>query len=329
MKFYSESNTHVGYVRKANEDSYGNYLQPGKPEIWVVCDGMGGHVGGAIASKLAVDSIIHYWEKNEIISVETAMREAIEFANERILSQVTEQPDLQGMGTTLVMLAHFNDALKVAHVGDSRAYIFSNRQVNRLTKDHSYVQQLVDQGIIKDEDAEKHPQKNRILRALGISSSMEVEISDPIYPVKGEVFILCSDGLCGMINDTQMNHTCIQQGFNDLQLLNGSLISAALANGGLDNITVTTVSVVESDYEFSKFSNYNPAPDLSKTMIVGTNEVFHATQEIPETKENKESKWLKRMFILFAIIAAILLGLIGKVIYDEWQEKSGNEFRGR
>lgn len=313
MKFLKESSTHVGNVRKRNEDFYGNLNEPGIPDLWVVCDGMGGHAGGDVASRLAVDAVLDYWRNNEIKDISIAMNGAVQSANIRLLEEVRDHPEYRGMGTTLVMMAFFENALWIGHVGDSRAYVFSNRHLYRLTKDHSYVQQLVDMQRISDDEAESHPEKNKILRAIGIHPEVQVEISNPIYATKDDLFILCSDGLNGMINDLEINGICLRTNKGDLEILNQRLISGALEKGGKDNITVTSVYVQESEHDQSHFVDYNPFQNFATTMIV-------ASENSPPLKpafwKQKEVKWI----VLFLLILSIILVLVGVL---KWKRDIG------
>ena len=173
--------TDVGLVRSANEDSIGYSHSDdnnGNGTIFVVCDGMGGHIGGTIASKTAVERIIEYFKKDYYDNPFVALNNAITFANEQIYLKTKTEPSLSGMGTTCTILLCRDDKFYIAHVGDSRGYIYESNKIYRLTKDHSYVQQLVDSGIdMTEEEMESHPRKNEILRALGISNTVNVEVS--------------------------------------------------------------------------------------------------------------------------------------------------------
>jgi serine/threonine protein phosphatase PrpC len=135
--------TDVGKVREANEDNLG-FAQTPNGDVFVVCDGMGGHVGGQVASTIAVESVIEYFSSEEKPNIFIAINEAIIYANRRIIEKWAEQPELKGMGTTLVLIVIQNGELYLGHVGDSRAYLFTDDKLHRITKDHSYVQGLVD-----------------------------------------------------------------------------------------------------------------------------------------------------------------------------------------
>ena len=255
MKYRNHSITNVGLVRSANEDNYGDTMTP-NGHLFVVCDGMGGHVGGAKASSIAVTSIVEYFMREQYGNLIQAIDRSLSFANEQIFANALSDPTLKGMGTTAVVLIISGDDCFIGHVGDSRIYLKSDNKLYRITKDHSFVQTLVDSGVISDDEAESHPNKNQILKALGTSSVVEGTISQKALKVKtGDVFLLCSDGLNGMVNDKGLE--MMLQGEN-LQLSGDNLIRAALDAGGTDNITATIVAIDESVYGNSTFVDYNP-----------------------------------------------------------------------
>ncbi len=255
MKYRNHSITNVGKVRSANEDNFGDALTP-NGHLFVVCDGMGGHVGGAKASSIAVASITEYFMREQYGNVIQAIDRALSFANEQIFANALSEPELKGMGTTAVVLIVSGNDCFIGHVGDSRIYLKSNNKLHRITKDHSFVQTLVDSGVISDDEAESHPNKNQILKALGTSSVVEGTISQmPIQVKTGDVFLLCSDGLNGMVNDKGIE--MMLQG-NNLQQAGDDLIRAALDAGGNDNVTATLVAIDESVYSKSIFVDFNP-----------------------------------------------------------------------
>lgn len=255
MKYRNHSITNVGKVRSANEDNFGDAITP-NGHLFVVCDGMGGHVGGAKASSIAVASITEYFMREQYGNVIQAIDRALSFANEQIFASALSEPELKGMGTTAVVLIVSGNDCFIGHVGDSRIYLKSNNKLHRITKDHSFVQTLVDSGVISDDEAESHPNKNQILKALGTSSVVEGTISQmPIQVKVGDVFLLCSDGLNGMVNDKGIE--MMLQG-NNLQQAGDDLIRAALDAGGNDNVTATIVAIDESVYSKSNFVDFNP-----------------------------------------------------------------------
>lgn len=251
-----------GNVRKQNEDSCGVFNVP-NGKLYIVCDGMGGHAGGATASKIGVDSIANYFQQAKYSDVKSALADALEYANQQIIEAANETPSLKGMGTTACVLLIQGNEAWIAHCGDSRIYLYCAEQkwLHRITKDHSYVQGLVDQGIITDAEAEHHPNKNRILKALGIKIGCKPTICDqPILPANGDTFLICSDGLSGMVDDEQLQYV-LQQ--NETILNKGQLmIQLALQAGGLDNITTQLIKVSESPHAHSVFVSQNPKERL-------------------------------------------------------------------
>ncbi|MDR1347185.1 MAG: protein phosphatase 2C domain-containing protein, partial [Prevotellaceae bacterium] len=190
-----------------------------------------------------------------------ALNEALQFANMQILGYAAEHPELKGMGTTACILLLQGNEAYIAHVGDSRIYLYlgKEKQLHRITKDHSFVQTLVDAGQISDEDAEHHPNKNRILRALGIKPELEPTFSEkPILPKNGDIFLICSDGLSGMIDDTAIEGVLSSN--TALRQKGEMLINLALENGGLDNITVELIQISDSTHKKTVFNHcdFNP-----------------------------------------------------------------------
>lgn len=233
--------TDVGRKRAANEDRMSNAItQNGL--VAIVCDGMGGHVGGATASRIAVESIIDHLNKVYYDDPRIAIGESIDVANKAILQGADEHPELAGMGSTCVMLLVRDGKVYIGHVGDSRIYLIRSKRIVQLTKDHSYVQILVDSGEITKEEAEKHPRKNEITNALGIPNMSPATVADDAFiPEAGDCFILCSDGLSGMVPDVEICKIVSKQTEMNAQERVNKLVSTANANGGVDNITVQLV----------------------------------------------------------------------------------------
>jgi serine/threonine protein phosphatase PrpC len=242
MQTTFESQSHVGKTRKANEDSYGDELTP-NGHIFVVCDGMGGHVGGAKASQLAVSSILEFFRNNKSDNLPALINDAINFANTQVHGHATEYPEFTGMGTTcVVMLITAENKVYYGHVGDSRIYQYTNGQLKKLTKDHSYVQFLVDTGEITEEEMETHPKKNQILKALGIDEEVKADVcQSPLIPEQDCLFLLCSDGLNGMVVDKDIKAHLDKFGTENLEETVAQLIENALENGGKDNVTATLI----------------------------------------------------------------------------------------
>lgn len=235
--------THVGNIRKNNEDYFGEKNLPGG-HVFVVCDGMGGHSGGEIASKKAVECILDYFTRSRGENAVQMIHEAIKFANSQVHGFATNYPEYTGMGTTCVVVYLTQDMkLYYGHVGDSRLYLQTGKELNVLTKDHSYVQFLVDTGEIEESQMETHPAKNQILRALGIDEVVKPEVCpEPLSPRAGDLFLLCSDGLNGMIGKDQIQSLLANKERKSLDGKAQTLIQAALDGGGKDNVTVGLIS---------------------------------------------------------------------------------------
>ncbi len=268
----------IGNVRKAQEDSHDIFLKTPNGDAFVVCDGMGGHVGGAVASSTAVRSIKEYLEKEKYPNPIQALDGALQFANQQILGYANEHPELKGMGTTACIVLFQGDEAWIAHVGDSRIYLYlgKEKQLHRITKDHSYVQTLVDSGEITDDQAEHHPNKNRILKALGVSLKLEPTFNygnKPILPKNDDVFLICSDGLSGMIPDKTIERVLSQKD-GTLEQKGDTLIALAMQGetvqpGGQDNCTLELIKVDNSPWKTSEFKSYNPVKSKGRVTLIG------------------------------------------------------------
>lgn len=232
--------TNTGRVRQVNEDSMVTFDSP-NGRVVAVCDGMGGQNAGDVASQIAVAVIQDILTNNTFNSPEEAITRSIVAANQAILHRAAQDPNLAGMGSTCVMLVIKDGKAYYGSVGDSRIYYVCNGMIRQITKDQSYVQTLVDAGEISQEDAEHHKDKNQITNALGIEGMTPPVICQmPIKPEPGSVFILCSDGLSGMVNNNGILNVVAN---TSMSLPERAEMLVRLANeaGGLDNITVQLV----------------------------------------------------------------------------------------
>lgn len=239
--------TDAGCVREANEDS-GRHVLPNDPEtqfkkgiLTIVADGMGGHASGEVASQMAVDLISELYYADKTHSATGALRIAIERASSRIYETSLTDQKMFGMGTTVIALVLLNDKAFSAHVGDSRLYRLRGQKMEMMTLDHSQVMEMVKYGIISMEEARNHDDKNVILRAVGTQPSVEVEVSETFEVEAGDQFLLCSDGLCDMIDDETIRRIWVSA--RDVHAAGEELIEQAKASGGHDNITVGIVRV--------------------------------------------------------------------------------------
>lgn len=305
----------VGRVRKAQEDSHDIALKTPNGDVFVVCDGMGGHVGGEKASSLAVENIINHLKDEKYDDPLAALDGALKRANDQILGFAQANPEYKGMGTTACVLLLQSDSAYVAHVGDSRIYLYlgEEKQLHRITKDHSYVQTLVDAEIITDEQAEHHPNKNRILKALGVTSNLQPSFGK-VVPKNGDIFLICSDGLSGMIPDRTIERVLGQN--NSLEERGESLINLAMEGetvhpGGQDNCTLELIKIDNSPWKTSKFTSYNPS---------------HKTKNILEVANNGS----KRKYITIGIIVLALLlmaAFLWKPIYKVYVNYRVNHYK--
>ena len=228
--------TDKGLIRENNEDAF--YVDV-KKGIFIVADGMGGHNAGEVASQMAVDEIKKYLNSQEINNLSQILKQAIIKANEAIYEKAEKDPNLEGMGTTVVVaiINNKNKNLHIAHVGDSRAYILTKKGLKQITDDHSLVNEWVKEGKITLEEARFHPMRNVITRALGVKKEVEVEINT--IPYQGESILLCTDGLTDMLEDKEIEE--IIKNNPDPKEACKALIEEANKKGGKDNITVILI----------------------------------------------------------------------------------------
>ncbi len=246
-------------ARTKNEDSFGHF-EGEFGELFLVCDGMGGHEGGEVASRLAIESIRQYFETNYLPGEEQAViAQSIEFAQQKITERVELEPELTGMGTTLVLLLINGVSYYIAHSGDSRIYLSRGGALIQLTKDHSEVQMMVESGIITQEQASTHPRRNFITKAVG-HTSYAPDISGPHILKQDDVFLLCSDGLTEHVKDDELH----QQMEEEPQIACQNLVEMANDRGGTDNITIQIVQVQQCS-PFT-LSEELPAPPKKKML---------------------------------------------------------------
>ncbi len=237
MPLQAAACTHVGMRREENQDQHAIVSELG---LFLVADGMGGHRAGRLASQLACEGAIRAVETLQGATVPLAerLRHAMTSANREIWNAAQKDSDLSGMGTTLVALLFDDKRLALAHVGDSRAYLFRHGRLRALTDDHSIVGELLRRHEITEIDARGHPHRHVLTRALGVRSKTEPDLAE-MTPEPGDVFVLCSDGLTGHVSDTEIaEHLMLEA---DPESTVQGLVDAAHQAGGLDNITVVLV----------------------------------------------------------------------------------------
>jgi protein phosphatase len=237
--------TDVGCARTENQDYYG-YAEPESDEefrrkgrLAVVADGMGGHQGGQVASAIAVEAIRDIYLQDEAEDPEAALIAAFSGAQAAILQFAAEHPELTGMGTTCIAVAIRDGRLHYGHVGDSRLYLFRNSTITRLTRDHTYVNRLVDEGTITPEQAETHPDRNILTAALGMKRAVPAEFGESTLEPR-DVLLICTDGLHGLVSDEEMLGTVTRLSPREACR---ELVELAKAKGGFDNITLQIIRV--------------------------------------------------------------------------------------
>ena len=222
--------TDIGKLRKQNEDAA--WFDESRA-VFAVADGMGGHLAGEVASRMAIEAVQRMARENERPGI-AALREAVACAHETILAHAQDHIECAGMGTTLSVLWLGENYAYIAHVGDSRIYRLREGSLTQITQDHSLVEELVRAGLITREQARTHPRRNIITRALGTHGENEPDLL--VTDVQdGDVFLLCTDGLTGMVTDAQIERMLLE---NDMEAAADALLAAALDAGGRDNVTL-------------------------------------------------------------------------------------------
>jgi PPM family protein phosphatase len=230
--------------KQINEDACGHH-ETRAGHLCVVCDGMGGHASGREAAQLALATIFECVEQAaEGTPPPQVLRSAIEEASRRVFGMITSEVALGRPGSTVVAVLVHKGGTEIAHVGDSRAYLVRDGTIERVTRDHSLVQQLVDHGLITSDQASRHPDANRITRALGMAPEVEVELkAEPIHQRAGDCFVLCSDGLSDLVQDTDILAIVQRESPEGAA---EKLVDLANARGGHDNVTVFVVRACEN-----------------------------------------------------------------------------------
>jgi serine/threonine protein phosphatase PrpC len=245
-----------GHVRPANEDSF--LLRPG---LYAVCDGMGGARAGEVASQMACAGM---FALDPTSAGQKDLRRAIVGANKAIIARSAAEDHLLGMGTTITVALIKGDVFTVAHVGDSRAYLLHAGSLRQMTDDHSWVGEMVRRGELTPAQAAIHPHRSVITKALGTDGDVDPDISETVV-AEGDRVLLCSDGLTGMVSDDVIAEL-LQQG-TDPQGTAESLVKAALAGGGEDNVTVVVV-FVEAEPDAAT-TNGEAGPSIDKMILIG------------------------------------------------------------
>jgi PPM family protein phosphatase len=263
--------TDVGLVRSENQD-FGIYTTPEEEKeshpggrLLIVADGMGGHRGGATASRLAAETVKAQYLGSETRDIATALRQSLARANSRIYSEAQSNPELRGMGTTTSALVVRNGKGWLAHVGDSRIYRVRGGAIEQLTEDHSLVASMVREGLLTPAEAETHPRRNVLQRSMGVAEDVDIDVRGPIELLEGDTFILCSDGLHGLVKAPELREIATLP----IESAAEEFLKRALQRGAPDNVTVIVARVEVSE-------------DIGdETLVDGVDDPIDETQKLP------------------------------------------------
>jgi protein phosphatase len=295
----SSAHTDTGRRRRRNEDAF-----VCEPPLFAVADGMGGAQAGEVASRLAAESLREQ-ELGGLSSPEQTV-ELIREANRRVYAYSSENASARGMGTTMTVALVEGNVVTIGHVGDSRAYLLRDDQLTQLTQDHSLVAELVRSGRLSAKEAESHPRRSVITRALGTDSEVEVDVLS-LRAQDRDVFLLCSDGLTSMVSDEEIARLLLSAR-DDLDDAGKKLIAAANQSGGEDNITVVLFEPEVGEPEPE--SSIAQEPDSAKTL----SEVDAVPVLKLEPKQSLRSQRSRRITLL-ALAFAFLLTLVGLGVF--------------
>jgi PPM family protein phosphatase len=242
--------TDVGLVRTENQD-FAACTTPQEEQarhdngrLLIVADGMGGHRGGATASRVAAETVKARYLENSSADLPTVLRESLLAANTRIFEEAQGNPELRGMGTTTTALAVSGGQGWIAHVGDSRVYRIRDGGIEQLTADHSLVATMMREGLLTPEEAETHPRRNVLQRSMGVALDVDVDIEGPIELRPGDMFVLCSDGLHGVVKEDEISRIATGR---EIENAADELLKRALERGAPDNVTLIVARVEVGD----------------------------------------------------------------------------------
>jgi serine/threonine protein phosphatase PrpC len=304
----SASLTDTGRRRRHNEDAY-----VCEPPLFAVADGMGGAQAGELASSLAAEALRD--DTSERAGGEQRVDELIQAANRRVYERQSEDAAASGMGTTMTVALVEDGRVAIGHVGDSRAYLIRDRQLEQLTEDHSLVAELVRSGKLSPEEAEGHPQRSVITRALGTDPDVDVDTFS-VETKPGDLFLLCSDGLTAMVDDETILDE-VGRHRDDLRAAAKALVRAANKSGGDDNITVVFFEIV-GDEEAEKTVTLPPVEDDEQATL---DELDRVPVIAPEDGRRPAAppRRRRRGRVLAAIVFLLVIGAAGVVLWGLWR----------
>jgi len=313
--------TDTGLVRSENQD-FGTYTTPdeesGHPggRLMIVADGMGGHRGGATASRLAAETVKAQYLGSDTADVPTALRDSLSRANARIYSEAQSTPELRGMGTTTSVLAIRDGQGWLGHVGDSRIYRVRGDQIEQLTDDHSLVATMVREGLLTAQEAETHPRRNVLQRSMGVAEDVEVDVKGPFELKEGDTFILCSDGLHGVVKEEEIKEVAQLA----IDAAADEFLKRALQRGAPDNVTVIVARIeVASDEDdvtdekLEETQKLEPIDLYDET--VRDTQPLEAVDDEPEQRAAPSPSPAKKSVLKWMLLLVILLGAAGAWLF--------------
>jgi len=242
--------TDIGRRREHNEDCLGIYHHPEYPDeietrgtLLIVADGMGGYAAGEIASRTAVEAVLNSYYGDLSDGMSDGLTRAVRYANRAVIDEANRDAERAGMGTTLALAVVWAGQLAVANVGDSRVYLIRDGRIAQISRDHSWIAELLAVGKITPEEARRHPMRNVVTRSLGGRPDLDIEVYPPLKLRRGDIALVCSDGLWGMVSAEQMLQTVESR---SAQAAADALVAAANVAGGHDNITAIVCRVVSA-----------------------------------------------------------------------------------
>jgi protein phosphatase len=311
MRIATGSHTDVGRIRDGNEDSF---VVDERLALFAVADGMGGHRGGEVASATAIEAL------RAAVANGRPIDEAVRLANRAVIDKASQDPELTGMGTTMTaVFALAGSSVLIAHVGDSRAYLLRDGALERRTDDHSLVEELVREGRLTPEQAESHPQRAIVTRALGVDEEVDVDI----YTIEvrvGDRIVVCSDGLTTMLRERDVER--LARGEPDPQRCAELLVNAAVEAGGEDNVTVVVLDVLEVDEAQPPDPEAlaAPADPASPPPAVRTDDDTHlaTTRAAPVQSRRRRLVGIAFVVVPILFIAAVALGAVAWYDRHNW-----------
>jgi serine/threonine protein phosphatase PrpC len=330
----SGARSDVGRVRRTNQDSgyAGTYL-------FAVADGMGGHAGGDVASHITINHLSELDREFESIdAASSALRERMLEANEMLIKVVDEYPQLAGLGTTLSVVLRVGDQAVLARIGDSRIYRWRDQELEHLTRDHTFVQQLIDTGQVTVDEAANHPRRSVLMRVLGdVDAAPDIDVS-VIELTPTDVFLLCSDGLTGVVSDADLATVLAKDAAP--QTLANELVTRSLAEGAPDNVTVIVArdlktTTAKATKLIGSAAGENPLDSLPPTYSTGTDIPRAKAQSLPvhtgglpitplranAVEADFVARRRRRRLRLALVITLVILALVGAIVaFAQWTQ---------